>query len=301
MRVALTGATGFIGRYIARRLAAAGHEVKCWYRPTSDRDGLDADQEKIKWVPGELGNAGSVRSLVSGCDVLVHAALYRVGPGFRGGEGDLPEFVRKNVVQTIELFEAARANRVSRIIFISTCAVHEKILDDRALDETHPLWPTTFYGAHKAALEKFIHAYGYGVGYPICALRPVGVYGLAHPAQQSKWYEIVQSVVRGEDVHCDRGGKEVHADDVAKAVEILLEADGIAGEAYNCCDGYISHHEVATLAKHLARSKSGITGGPTKPKHQISTDKLEALGMKFGGDDRVRETVRQLVDAIGAT
>ena len=62
----------------------------------------------------------------------------------------------------------------------------------------------------KAAIEKFVHSYGYREGYPICALRPTGVYGLAHPAEDSKWFKIVQSVVRGETVTCDRGGKEVH-------------------------------------------------------------------------------------------
>ena len=53
--------------------------------------------------------------------------------------------------------QPARDAGVSRCVFISTCAVHEVILDDRPLDETHPLWPTSHYGAHKAALEKIIN------------------------------------------------------------------------------------------------------------------------------------------------
>ena len=54
------------------------------------------------------------------------------------------------------------------------------------------------------------------------------------------------------------GGKEVHADDVARAVDILLTADGIAGEVYNCCDRYVSQYEVATIAKTLSGSPSDI-------------------------------------------
>ena len=71
------------------------------------------------------------------------------------------------------------------------CAVHETILDDRPLDEAHPLWPHSHYGAHKAAIEAFVHSYGRGHGYPICALRPTGIYGLARPARASKWFDLI--------------------------------------------------------------------------------------------------------------
>ena len=169
-------------------------------------------------LEGELGDPDSARELVSGVDAVVHAALYRPGDrGFRGAEGDMPTFVTRNVLGTVQLIEAARATGAGRFIFISTCAVHEKILDDRRLDEAHPLWPTSHYGAHKAAIEKFIHSYGLGDGYDICSLRPTGIYGLARPVSDSKWYELVQGVKRGHPVASERGGKEVHAADVAKA------------------------------------------------------------------------------------
>jgi nucleoside-diphosphate-sugar epimerase len=251
----------------------------------------------LEWVEGGLGNAGSVDALVEGCDAVVHVALHHPGGGFRGGEGDPVEFVEKNVVGTIRLIQAARATGVGRFVFISTCAVHEKILDDRPLDETHPLWPMSHYGAHKAALEQFVHSYGLGEGYPICALRPTGVYGAAYPVRESRWFDIVSAVVRGEPVTCQRGGKEVHAQDVAKAVGILLTADGIVGEAYNCYDRYVSEYEIATIAKRLSGSDSRILGRQTTPKHQIVTAKLRALGMEFGGEALVEKTIGQLVDA----
>ncbi len=202
------------------------------------------------------------------------------------------------MVGTLELIEAARGANVGRFVFISTCAVHEKILDDRPLDEAHPLWPKSHYGAYKAAVEKFVHSYGFGQGYAICALRPTGVYGVARPAQNSKWHDLVAAVVRGEKVQCSRGGKEVHAADVAKAAGILLTANGIAGEAFNCYDRYISEWDVATLAKELSGSTSQIVGEPMQPKHQIVTDKIRALGMQFGSDERLRHTVAELVESV---
>ncbi|REK44634.1 MAG: NAD(P)-dependent oxidoreductase, partial [Planctomycetota bacterium] len=181
MRIAITGATGFLGRYVVARLTAAGHACRCWYRPSSDRADIAADAALLEWLPGQLGDWEACEQLVSGCDAVVHAALDRPGHGFRGAEGDVAEFAQRNVIGTLQLIEAARAAGVARFVFISTCAVHEKILDDRPLDESHPLWATSHYGAHKAAIEKFVHSYGLGAGYPICALRPTGIYGLAHP------------------------------------------------------------------------------------------------------------------------
>ena len=199
---------------------------------------------------------------------------------------------------TLRLIEAARAAVVKRFVFISTCAVHEKILGDRPLDETHPTTPTSHYGAHKAALEQFVHSYGWGLRYPICALRPTGVYGVAEPATESKWFDLVRAVVRGEGVTCTRGGKEVHAADVARAVGLLLTAENMAGEAFNCYDRYVSEHEVATLAKQISGSRSTIHGAEPKPKSQIVTDKLRALGMEFGGRALLEQTVRDLVAAV---
>jgi nucleoside-diphosphate-sugar epimerase len=297
MRIALTGATGFIGRYLVNHLADEGHALRCWHRASSDREGFDQVSD-LQWIEGDLGDRDGAKALVEGCDAVVHAALYRPGIAFRGAEGDLIGFVQKNVVGTLELIEAARRANVSRFIFISTCAVHEKILDDRPLDEAHPLWATSHYGAHKAAIEKFVHSYGFGQGYPICALRPTGVYGVARPIQKSKWYDLVSAVVRGETIQCSSGGKEVHAADVAKAAGILLTADGISGQAFNCYDRYVSEFDVATLAKKLSGSASRIDGEQLQPKHQIVTDKIRALGMQFGGDALLRQTVAELVDGL---
>jgi nucleoside-diphosphate-sugar epimerase len=297
MQIAVTGATGFLGRYIVARLLSQGHTLRCWRRETSDLSGFD-NSDQLQWVLGDLGDAQAASSLVAGCDAVVHAALIHPGGGFRGGEGDVIEFAERNVLGTLRLIEAARAAGARRFVFVSTCAVHEKILSDRPLDETHPTWATSHYGAHKAALEQFVHSYGWGQGYEICAVRPTGIYGLARPAEQSKWFSLVRDVAQGKPVQCTRGGKEVHAADVAQAIELLLEAPGISGEAFNCYDRYISDFEVASIAQRLSGGRSEILGQPTAPKHQIETGKLRALGMQFGGEPLLEQTVSELLAAV---
>ncbi len=297
MKVALTGATGFLGRYLVWHLLEQGHHCRCWHRVGSDRTGIP-ETRTLEWVEGELNDPNSTRALIDGCDAVIHAALFRPGHGFRGAEGDLVEFLEANLIGTIRLIEQAWSEGVSRFVFVSTCAVHERILDDRALDEAHPLWPLSHYGAHKAAIEKFVHSYGYGRQFPICALRPTGIYGCAHPIEDSKWFDLVKDVVEGRMVECRRGGKEVHVSDVAKAALLLMEAADIEGHAFNCYDRYVSEYEVASIAKEISGSDSQIHGEAPQPKHQIETDRLRHLGMSFGGSDLLYATVQQMVQAV---
>ena len=298
MKIAVTGGTGFIGEYIVRRLSASGHQLKCWYRHNSKRDHLSDLDSQIDWIEGNLEDFPSATSLISECQAVVHNALWRPGADFRVSEGSLLDFAHVNLLGTLNLMEASVRMGIQRFVFVSTCAVHERILDDRPLDETHPLWPESHYGAHKAALEKFVHSFGWGHGLSICAIRPTGVYGLRHPVSQSKWFELISDIVNHQNVEVSRGGKEVHASDVAKAIELLLTTRNVAGQAFACYDRYISQHEVATIAKEISHSKSQINGKPAIPLHQIVTDKIRSLGMQFGSTPLLRQTITQLADYL---
>ena len=143
-----------------------------------------------------------------------------------------------------------------------------------------------------------MHSFGWGDEFSICALRPTGVYGVNSPIKASKWYDLIQRVVAGETVECRRGGKEVNALDVARAAVLLLDAEQVSGEYFNCYDRYVSEFEVAQIANELAGGKADVVGQAKQPKHQIETGKLRSLGMEFGGDALLRETIAAIVAAV---
>ncbi len=295
MKIALTGATGFLGRYLVRTLVEDGHELRCWKRESSDLSGLES--QSIDWIPGTLDDEVASNKLIAGCDALVHAALWRPSAGFRGAEGDLPKFAQRNVIGSLRLFQLAHEAKLSRVVYVSSCAVHEVILGDRPLDETHPMWAKSHYGAHKAAVESFVYSYGLGQEMPICAIRPTGIYGVNRPKSASKWYSLIRDVAAGNRVTCNAGGKEVHVSDVARAISLLLRvtADKICGQSFACYDRYISDYEVASIAKEISGSGSIIDGQPKSPKSEIDKSKLQALGFSCGGTDLLRRTISDLL------
>ena len=208
----------FRARFAERGLGAAGLPIvplaartdrfplsyaqeRLWFLWKLDPENVSYNLPSAVRLRGELDLAAvrrAIDSLVQRHDILRTRFQEEDGKGYqRVDTGARYEFVEKNVVGTLKLIEAARKANVGRFVFISTCAVYDKILPGRPLDETHPLWPNRHYGAHKAAIEKFVHSYGYDMGCPICALRPTGAYGAAHPPKDSKWFDLVRAVARG--------------------------------------------------------------------------------------------------------
>ena len=295
MRVGLTGASGIVGRFIAARLAREGCDIVALARPGSDRTGFDFP---VAWIEGDLNAEAALHSLVQGADALVHSAYDHVPGLYRGGEGnDVEGYWRTNLLGSLRLLHAANGCDVGRVVVLSSRAVFSRPSATRVGD-VHPTSPDTHYGAHKVALEGLA-----GVYPRTTCIRPTGVYGITHPASRSKWFDMARDVVAGRPVTTARTSTEVHGDDVAAAVWLLLrarEAD-VAGHAFNCSDLVVSTREIAERM-YTAR---GIAPGarPTLPQEMPSPDiimrcdGLRALGWRPGGRRRLQATIRALLDA----
>lgn len=294
MICALTGATGYVGRFIVRRLTAEGVAIRAWRRLSSDLTGLPTS---IEWIEGALGDEDAAQALVAGADMLVHAALEHLPGRYRGGEGDDPErFWQLNVDGSAMLLKAAREAGVRRAVVLSSRAVFGKAATGFLADDDKPS-PDTHYGAAKKELETFVKKFS--EGWPVAALRPTGIYGIVEPTERSKWYSLVRAALNGTPVPA-RAGSEVHGDDVSQATWMLLQAkpEAVAGRTFNCSDIIVSHREIVARVHAIAGVSGPLPQEGEVPRGLLKTDALEELGMTFGGKARFEETVRELVAAV---
>jgi nucleoside-diphosphate-sugar epimerase len=120
MRVAVTGATGFIGGHVVEALCAAGHTARCLVRPTSDT--LRIAHLPFERAPGDVLDAAAVAALVAGCDAVIHLALSAGWDQMR-----TPKQLRRLLVTsergTRNVLDAARAAGNVRVVFMSSVAV----------------------------------------------------------------------------------------------------------------------------------------------------------------------------------
>ena len=296
MLIAVTGAAGYVGRFVVAELQGGRHRVRAWARPGTDRGGFAGP---VEWVEGDLGRPESFAPLLAGTDALVHAAYAHLPGRYRGGDGDdLDGYLSVNLGGSLRLLDAARQTGVQRCVFLSSRAVYGRRIESRVLDEDHPVLPDSNYGAYKAAVEAFVASFA-ADGWDVCALRPTGVYGLTHPVERSKWFELVRTAIDGEAWPRARGSTEVHGADVASAVALLLEADGVAGRAFNCSDLYVTDRAVAEIVQGLTGSDGPLPDAPALPPANVmDCGALQALGSRFGGRALLERTVAELVEAV---
>ena len=283
MDVSLTGASGFIGSYIAGSLHAAGHRVRALVRETSRRDHIEP--HVAEFVVGDQADPAAQEQLVAGADAVVHDAVDWQALR-RGGAMD---HFRSNVLGTLDLLERSRAAGVRQFAFISSCAVHHDILQDRPLDETHPTRPNTPYGAYKAAVEPFLVAYHHQHGMNTSTWRPAAVYGLDPKLKKSQWYDVIDAVRKGEPVDTDAGGKVTHVQDIADAVTLAMGDGSVAGQVYDLVEGYVYRQEVAEIARRLSGSDADVADRKgSGPKNTFETAKAVAFFDRHGNATGLR-------------
>ena len=115
MLVFLTGATGFVGSHVARALAAHGADLRLLIRSSSDLRNIQ--ELRADRVVGDLRDAASLKKAVTGCEVIFHVAA-----DYRLWVRDPDEMYRSNVEGTKAILEAARENKVRRVVYTSSVA-----------------------------------------------------------------------------------------------------------------------------------------------------------------------------------
>jgi UDP-glucose 4-epimerase len=177
-RVLVTGADGFIGSHLVERLVEEGVEVRALALYTSQGthgwlDDASADVRTAVDVRlGDIRDAGLVRDLVDGCDIVLHlASLIAIPYSYLAPAS----FVETNVVGALNVLEAVRASG-ARMVNTSTSEVYGTP-ETVPIGESHPLRAQSPYAASKIAADKLCEAYAASYGVDVATLRPFNTYG----------------------------------------------------------------------------------------------------------------------------
>ena len=142
MKCFVTGATGFLGSHVARRLLARGAELRLLVRPTSRFDNI-ADLA-AEHVTGDLRDADSLRKGMAGCEFVFHVAA-----DYRLWARDRNQLYQSNVEGTRNILTAARDSGVRRVVYTSSVATMGFGDDGRPADESSPVSLAGMIGDYK--------------------------------------------------------------------------------------------------------------------------------------------------------
>ncbi len=299
MRIAITGLSGFLGHYVAKKLFERDVHIKALVRRSSNTSHLKDYEEKITFVQGDIANKNSLRKLVQDTDIVIHTAYERDGAGFHeAANRNIKRFLDVNLSGSLELLNASKQNGVKQFIFTSSCAVYGYIFPDIKLDEQHPLIPDSNYGAYKAAVEAFCHSYYMSKSINTTIFRPVGIYGIDPNLVHSEWYDLIKNIKNGVDVEAVGGGKVVHVADVAQAIDLAIDNKEASGKIYNLVDFYVDNITIAKMASEICNSKSNVSGAPKQPINTIDNTRSKTLGVRYAGTEGLRRYIQELVKLI---
>jgi dihydroflavonol-4-reductase len=218
----ITGATGFLGWHVARKLVERGHRVRALVRPSSRLNGLE-----IETVTGDLRDPASLERAVQGCSALFHVAA-----DYRLWVRDPAPMYRSNVDGTRCLLKAAAAAGVERIVYTSTVGCIGLPHGSEG-DETTPVslgdmagdYKRSKFLAEQAALELA------AAGLPVTIVNPTAPIG-DHDFKPTPTGQIIVDFLRGAmPAYIETGLNLVDVRDVAEGHLLALER-GKPGERY---------------------------------------------------------------------
>jgi len=293
MRIALTGASGFIGSEIAKAAHAEGHSVTALVRESSRRDHIEPFVDRFS--VGEQDDPSAWTELLESADVVIHNSTAW------SWKGELPfdRYVQSNLVGSLGLLKASAPRP---FVFMSTIGVHHDMRErwGGVIDEDHPTRPPNAYGAYKAAVEAFLWSENAQTGRPFCAIRPCGVYGIDPKLERSMGYPIVKKVAAGQKFTRAGGGKFVHVDDVAAATLRAVEDTENAERVVNLVDCYARWSDWAQIASELLGVEAEIDfSSPAQPKNQFSPDVGRSMNAGLArGLNGIRDHLNELIPLI---
>ena len=247
----VTGATGFLGGGLVRRLTSEGIGVKALVRPGSDTANLERHGAYV--VRGSLMDEQAVAALMRGCEVTYHLAglTSRTSPT----RGDC---LRANVDVTERVANAALTAGVKRFVHCSSAVVYG-VIDKPPVDEASPTRSDSPYAESKVMGEEAIRRAHRLNGLPAIIARFPGVLGYGSVS----WIGLLRAIGKGGFRLIGSGRNRthtVHVSDLLEGLTLCGTVPGIEGRTYNLA----SDHPVTvsdlvnTIAAELGVTLSGM-------------------------------------------
>ncbi|MCO5183465.1 MAG: NAD-dependent epimerase/dehydratase family protein [Anaerolineae bacterium] len=249
--ILVTGASGFTGGHLCRRLLANGHHVRVLARPNSDLSGLSGDNLEIHI--GDLSRP-LPDQLLDGIDTVYHiAAAFRT-------EVSTQYFYDTNVGGTERLLELAARAGIGRFVHCSTVGVLGDIKNPPA-DETAPYNPGDDYQASKAVAERNALEFSQKRGLPLSVVRPGGIYG---PGDM-RFLKVYRAINRGAFWLIGDGNVQytfIHIDDLVDGFLLAGQLDQAIDEIF-----ILTGAEIVTIRKWIELVAAAL--GKPPPRRQV--------------------------------
>lgn len=268
LKILITGGAGFIGSHLVDRLVLSGNEIVVLDNFTSGKkENLKEhlSSENIKIIKGDIRDKALIMDITKGIDVVYHLAVQCLRVSIKN-----PEINHEvNATGTLNLCNASFENKVKRFVYISSSEVYGTALNV-PMPETHPLEPTTVYGASKAAGELYTLAYYKTYGLRSIVVRPFNTYGPRSHFEGAYGEVIPKFVLRvlsGAPPVIFGDGTQTrdftYISDVVRGIVMASECDEMIGQAVNIARG----HEISIngLAEIVIEK---LGGKKTKPIHE---------------------------------
>ncbi len=239
VRVLVTGAAGFIGRWVVGELLARGHTVlpidNLVAGDATNLDEFTGAPGLLPFEPGDVRDASACRRWTAAVDAVAHLAA---SISVQDSIDDPATTFENDVVGTFNVLEGARASG-ARVLFTSTCMVYDRASTPEGIAETHPTKPASPYAASKLGGEALTLSYGHAYGLPTTVVRPFNTYG---PFQRSVGEGGVVAIftrlsLRGETLRIYGDGTQtrdlLYAADCARFVCDALFSDAATGRILN--------------------------------------------------------------------
>ncbi len=226
MKAFITGGTGFIGGYVVRRIAKAGHKLVCLVRPTSRTEEMAGPD--VELIVGDVSHRDILLEGMRGCDWVIHLANV-----YSFWEPDPSVYWKVNVEGTRNVLECALEMGIKKVLYVSTAVVWGGPLDGAYVEET-PLGPEVYseYARSKREGNRIAWELAEKKGLPLVGLYPAAVLGAGDLKSSGMMtVDIMKHRLPATGLRNSRI-TFVHVRDTAEAILRAAEKEGNSGERY---------------------------------------------------------------------